>query len=342
MSHIRKFWTYVSTPQQYATGLDLPQDAQSEEQHATGLLVADGDEPGQKYATGLDVPEEKYALGEDSAEEKYALGEDSPEQKYALGEDSPEEKYATGLELDAEEEFGPADAVRKGPLGLGASVGKGGKNEPEDVLAVQKALNQRANAGVPENGKCDSKTQKAIEEFQMRLGQFKPSGLIEPGRGAVRALASSKKLGPPPEPPKPMAPPKLGKASLSTAPIVWRGTRDLLATNILELKKGVLGHYGTEHPDVIKEIDEQMKKLGVILDKLDHRLADTLDSANIAGDDAGRKDALTNAKTILADYIKYVKSEAMIEHVDSNPFGVDTQLKKALMESLTHMAKSIG
>src|SRR5688572_28396360 len=79
--------------------------------------------------------------------------------------------YTTELPDEAAED---ADAARqaKGPLGLGASVGKGGKNEPDDVLAVQKALNKKLGAGVPESGKCDGKTQSAIEEFQKRLGQF--------------------------------------------------------------------------------------------------------------------------------------------------------------------------
>jgi peptidoglycan hydrolase-like protein with peptidoglycan-binding domain len=234
---------------------------------------------------------------------------------------------------------GPIKA--NGPLGLGASVGRGGKNNPDDVTRVQEALNKRVNAGLPENGKYDSKTQQAIEEFQIRLGQFKPTGLIEPGRGIARALASSAKLAPPAEPPKPMKPPKLGKPSLATAPTVWRGTRELLATNIQELKKGVLAHYGNESPKLLTAIEAELNDLGGILDKLDHRLADSLELANAAADDAARGKELKNAKSILTGYIEYVKSEPMIAHIDANPFGVDTRLKVALMESLTHLAKSM-
>jgi len=233
-------------------------------------------------------------------------------------------------------------AAAGGPLGLSASVGKGGKNRPDDVLAVQKVLNKKIGAGVPESGKYDGKTQEAIAEFQRQLGQFKPSGLIEPNRGAARALASSGKLPPPPEPPKPIAPPKLEKPALETAPEVWHGTRDILATNIKELKKGVLAHYGSEHPELLKAIEETLKKLGVILDKLDHRLADSLAAASATKDAAARAAELKNAKAILTEYIVYVKKETMIDHVDSNPFGVDTKLRKVLTDALTHMAKSIG
>ena len=53
-------------------------------------------------------------------------------------------------------------------------------------------------------------------------------------------------------------------------------------------------------------------------------------------------DELGVAKAILAEYIKYVKSEPLIEHIDANPFGVKTGLKAALAGSLTHLAQSIG
>ncbi len=318
MSRLRAFWASVSNtvaaPQQYATGLVVPEDDLPARE---GLALPDeyaSDKPGRE---GLALPEE-YATDK-PAREGLAL---------------PDE-YAGDEELEERRR-------QRGPLGLSASVGRGGKNEPDDVLAVQKALNKRVNAGVPETGKCDAQTIQAIEEFQMRLGQFKPSGRIYPGRGPAGALAGSWKLPPPPEPPKPIAPPKLGKPTLTTAPKVWHGTRDILGTNIQELKKGILAHYGTEHPDVLKEIDEQLKKLGVILEKLDHRLADSLDEANAADDDDARAAELKNAKSILTDYIKYVKSESLIEHVDSNPFGVDTKLKLVLLDALAHMAKSIG
>ena len=112
--------------------------------------------------------------------------------------------------------------------------------------------------------------------------------------------------------------------------------------NIEALKKAVQGHYAHEHPDLLKEIDGNMEKLDSIVDKLDHRLADSLAKAHAAPDDAARKAELKNAKIILADYIKYVKTEPLIAHIDSNPFGVNTNLKKVLTESLTHMAQAIG
>jgi len=137
-------------------------------------------------------------------------------------------------------------------------------------------------------------------------------------------------------------PPKLGKATLAKAPEVWSGTRDIVDTNIEALKKAVQAHYADEHPDLVKEIDTNMAKLDAIVDRLDTRLSDSLAKAAGARDEVARKAELKNAKTILADYIKYVKSEPMIAHIDANPFGVKTNLKKVLTDSLTHMAQSIG
>ena len=149
-------------------------------------------------------------------------------------------------------------------------------------------------------------------------------------------------MPPPPALPQPIAPPKLGKASLAKAPEVWHGTRGILDTNIKELKKAIRQEYSSEHPDVLAAIEKNVTKLDVILDKLDHRLAESFGKAHSAPNDAARKAELKNSKIILADYIKYVKSEPMIAQIDSNPFGVDTKLKQVMMDSLTHLAQVIG
>jgi peptidoglycan hydrolase-like protein with peptidoglycan-binding domain len=228
------------------------------------------------------------------------------------------------------------------PFSIAGPVGRGAKNALEDVQAVQVALNKRAKAGLKVDGKCGPKTIAAIMAFQKSIGQPNPDGRIDPGRGTALALEKGAPAGPPPEEPKPVKPPELGKAELSKAPAVWHGTRDILKTNIEALKKGVRGHYGTEHPEVIKEIDKSLGKLDGILGKLDTRLSDSLKKAHDAAGDAARKTELKNSKAILTEYIQYVKTEPMIAHIDSNPFGVDTQLKKVIVDSLTHMAKSIG
>jgi peptidoglycan hydrolase-like protein with peptidoglycan-binding domain len=228
------------------------------------------------------------------------------------------------------------------PFEISASVGRGGKNKPEDVTAVQVALNKKTKAGLKVDGKGGPKTIAAIEAFQRTLGMSRPDGRIDPGRGTARALASSGPAPTPPGPPQPIAPPKLPRPELGKAPNVWHSTRNIVDKNIKELKKAVRGHYAHEHPDLVAEIDKNIAKLDGIMNNIDHELANGLAKAHAAKDDAAREAQLKNCKNILAQHIKYVKSEPLIAHIDSNPFGVSTNLKQVLSEAFMHVAQSMA
>ncbi len=246
-------------------------------------------------------------------------------------------------EPDTEEDGAAAAAQAAAgarPAGfIGAAVGKGGKNLREDVKAVQEALNKYGEAKLPTDGQYNAQVQKAIEEFQKKIGQFKPDGKIQPNRGAARVLSGAAKMPPTPEEPKPIAPPELGQATLDRGAFVWHSTRDILNKNIEELKKGVRSAYGTEHPELFKAIDQSMAKLNKVVDKLDTRLADALDAASKAPGDAARVPELKKAQGIMQEYLQYVKSEPLIDHMDDNPFGVKTSLKKVITDALRHLAQ---
>jgi peptidoglycan hydrolase-like protein with peptidoglycan-binding domain len=229
------------------------------------------------------------------------------------------------------------------PFEISAAVGRGGKNLEEDVQAVQAALNRRADAGLKVDGRCGGDTIEAIVAFQRALGQSKPDGRVDPRRGTARALAASGKIGKPPPPPTPMAPPEdLGEPTLQRAPQVWHGTRGILDHNIKELKRAIRQEYSNEHPSLLTDIDQNVQRVDVILEKLDDRLAQTLERAGTSKSAAQRKAEIESAKKILAEYIAFEKSEPLIDHIDKNPFGVDTQVKKVITNSLTHMVKSIS
>ncbi len=142
--------------------------------------------------------------------------------------------------------------------------------------------------------------------------------------------------------PKPLAPPTLSRGSLDKAPQVWHDTRKIIETNIDELKKAVKSEYADSHPDLLKQIEDGISKLDTILENLDHRLADSLSKAHKAGDEAAKKAELKNAKAIMIEHLKFVKSEPLVAHIDSNPFGVSVNLKKILTDTLTNMAEAIG
>ena len=140
-----------------------------------------------------------------------------------------------------------------------------------------------------------------------------------------------------------MAPPEdLGEPTLGRAPQVWHGTRNILDHNIKELKRAIRQEYSSEHPTLLTEIDQNVQRVDVILEKLDiPALADA--RAGRRGEESGqRKAEIEAAKTILADYVAFVKDEPLIDHIDKNPFGVNAQVRKTITNSLTHMIKSIA
>jgi len=155
-------------------------------------------------------------------------------------------------------------------------------------------------------------------------------------------LAAEEAKQPPQAPPKPAAhaaephPVRLAKASAA-----WHGTRTIVDGKCQELKQAIRDHYGKSHPGVLKEIDRNMHKLDAIVSRLDHRLADSLQKASNAKLEAARTAELVIARGILNEYIKYVKSEPLIRHIDKNPFGVTCNLEHVLAAALTDMSKSL-
>src|SRR5262245_27927705 len=66
---------------------------------------------------------------------------------------------------------------------LKGSVGAGGKNNPDDVKAVQAALK------IAVDGTCSPATIEAIKSFQKSIGQAKPDGRVDVGGATSKALA---------------------------------------------------------------------------------------------------------------------------------------------------------
>jgi hypothetical protein len=146
--------------------------------------------------------------------------------------------------------------------------------------------------------------------------------------GAAGAAATPQK--PAPQPPK-----------LTQAALHWDGVRTTVDNKIKELKQAVKAHYAKSDPDLLKEIDKNMAKLDKILDKLDHRLTDSL-KAGAAVPEAARPAELRKTQAILNEYKRTVQSEPLIAHIDRNPFGVKTNLKQSIMDSLTQAEKSMA
>ena len=115
-----------------------------------------------------------------------------------------------------------------------------------------------------------------------------------------------------------------------------------LTTVLEDVKSKVMDHIADEDGGFVEEVNGNLQQLDRILTTLDKRLINSLTNAAETDDPANRADALKESKAILADYIRYVRSEPLLAHLDNNPFGVKTNLKATLAASLTQLAKAIG
>jgi hypothetical protein len=114
---------------------------------------------------------------------------------------------------------------------------------------------------------------------------------------------------------------------------VWRACRGAVQGRMAALKQAVLDAYADE-PDVQAAIRPHIDRLDAALEGLDDRLDDALDAALNAAPQA-RAEATGHAKLIIADYIKHVAASQRLAVLDSNPFGVATELKATLTKTLT-------
>jgi hypothetical protein len=140
------------------------------------------------------------------------------------------------------------------------------------------------------------------------------------------------------------AAPKAGQPErLAKAPEVWHQTQQAMKTSVDQLKNAVRKEFAEEGPDLVAEIEQNMKRIDEIFETLDQKLADSLAKAHATENPAARAVELQNAKAILADHLNYVNSEKeLIAHIDANPFGIKTNLKEVLANCLKQMAQAIG
>jgi len=138
---------------------------------------------------------------------------------------------------------------------------------------------------------------------------------------------------------KPASPAKAGK--LVDAAAAWRDTHRQADERIKALQAAVKAHCADSPAALLQEIEKGLARLDAVLDSVDHRLADALDKAGGAKDDAARQAELATAKALCAEYIGFVKGDPLVAHIDQNPFGVKTELAALLGAGLGAAAKAI-
>lgn len=144
-------------------------------------------------------------------------------------------------------------------------------------------------------------------------------------------------------PAQPEAPPPVSP-KLAKAPEAWRSTQRSVTASVKQLQAAVRKSLAGEAPKLIAEIEDSVSALDGIAEMLGNELPDILNEAIAAKDLASRNAELKQARTLLSGYQKYAKGPGaqLIAHIDSNPFGVKTNLKKTLTDGLTEMSEAIG
>ena len=215
------------------------------------------------------------------------------------------------------------------------------EREDEDIVEeiadkVEEALEDQHSALADHDAADDEdEDDEAEEEDDDEEAEVGAEAAAGASAGAAAPTASAK-----PKPPSGPAATKL--ALLGAAPQVWMQTRTVMSKSIDQLRDVIRKEYASHPPEVLADIEKGMEKMGQVTARFDHRLAEAMEKASTAKGDAARKAELAKAMAILTEHIKYVQAEPMIAHIDANPFGVQTNLKKVLTASLTHMAKVIS
>lgn len=119
------------------------------------------------------------------------------------------------------------------------SVGRNGINAPQDVMVVQRLLNQNAHkfSLMPQlavDGKIGPKTIGAIERYQKMVLRFNNiDGRVDPGGKTITSLNSGGAVSPSPMPGKPTAP----KADVGNLNVVVKRTKacDLSTLGLLSV-----------------------------------------------------------------------------------------------------------
>ncbi len=230
-------------------------------------------------------------------------------------DDSGAAPAAPGPDTGEEDEDGDDD------LDLAAS----GEDEGDDT---EEAQGDEEEAGDDEEDDDEGKGEENGDD----AGQPPAAETEQPGP-AVAAAAQPTAAAPPSTP---------AAAPFKAGADVWSKTRTLMRGNVAKFKAAVQQEYKDEPPELQTRITQALGKLDGMLEKFDSRLEESLHKAHDAKDDASRKAELANSKKIIADYLKYMASEPMINHLDKNPFGVDMNIKLVLTKSLTGLARTVS
>ena len=131
-------------------------------------------------------------------------------------------------------------------------------------------------------------------------------------------------------------------APLARAPEVWTMSRRFVVGKTDQLKAAIRKTVAGQGREALAEVEATLKSIDRVLSTLDAELGKILARAGKARDAASRDAELKAARALLAKHIRYVTTDPLIKHIDSNPFGVQTNLQATLTKALKQVAQTIA
>ena len=119
----------------------------------------------------------------------------------------------------------------------------------------------------------------------------------------------------------------------------WVATRAKVESDIAKLHGALTstyqGHGAAEHLEKAFQA-----RVEVMLNALDHSLAEKLDEVNQTADAGQRAQLVQEARQIMQRYESYLASEPLIAKLDANPF-VPVAIEKTLTATLVALSKAV-
>ncbi len=132
----------------------------------------------------------------------------------------------------------------------------------------------------------------------------------------------------------------LSMRALSKTRLEWQPVRSSANAEISRLKRAIFDDYQNT-PDAQSQVSAAISMLDDTIAKLDDRLTQTLDAVlNASGN--SRKHLASKARKTIAEYVKFVEGDAIMQSLDGNDILPEVQITKPIARKLKDMSDALG
>lgn len=132
----------------------------------------------------------------------------------------------------------------------------------------------------------------------------------------------------------------IGIVQMQKSRLLWDSARKKIVGEIAELKKRAMEEF-EDDPEEAQVLDA-LDQLDEITSELDSRLLDALDDLLSEQDPAEHAALLEDAKDILADYVEFIQTNALVQNLNGEtPFGMSLSIGSTLAATVKALQANI-